>query len=92
MKAVVRANFDESVSAYDASERRTGRFTALAWLLAAKMSARADGPFATVLDARIGMGASTHVFAALDWESRSQSGANEIEAAPDDVFTVTAGT
>lgn len=36
MKAVVWANFDDSVSASDASERRSGRFTALARLLAAR--------------------------------------------------------
>lgn len=30
MKAAIRANFDESVTAYDAYERRTNRFTTLA--------------------------------------------------------------
>ncbi|MFB1066231.1 hypothetical protein [Natrinema sp. H-ect4] len=89
MKAIVRANFDDSVSA---SERRTGRFTVLSRLLAAKMSARTDGPFGTIVDASAGTGASTHVFAALDWESRSQSGANGIETALNDAFTVTTGT
>jgi len=63
MKAVVRTNFDDSVSAYDAYERRTGRFTALARLLAAEMATRADGPFASVLDAGAGTGVSTRVFA-----------------------------
>jgi len=63
MKAVVRTNFDDSVSAYDAYEQRTGRFTALARLLAAELSARADEPFDTVLDAGAGTGASTRVFA-----------------------------
>ncbi|OAQ52008.1 methyltransferase type 11 [Natrinema mahii] len=63
MKAVVRTNFDDSVSAYDAYERRTGRFTALAKLLAAELSARADSPVDTVLDAGAGTGVSTRVFA-----------------------------
>ncbi|MFB6179853.1 MAG: class I SAM-dependent methyltransferase [Halorientalis sp.] len=63
MKHVVRANFDASVSAYDAYERRTGRFTALARLLRAEMAAHSDGPLATVLDAGAGTGISTCVFA-----------------------------
>ncbi len=62
MKGAVRANFDESVTAYDAYERRTGRFTALARLLRAEMCQRAD-EFDTVLDAGAGTGISTRVFA-----------------------------
>jgi len=86
MKAVVRTNFDDSVSAYDAYEQRTGRFTALAKLLAAELSARADGPFDAVLDAGAGTGVSTRVFAeraqrtvALDI---SREMLRELEAAP----------
>ncbi|PCR88742.1 class I SAM-dependent DNA methyltransferase [Natrinema ejinorense] len=86
MKAVVRTNFDDSVSAYDAYERQTGRFTALARLLAAEMAARADGPFAAVLDAGAGTGVSTRVFAdrtqrtvALDI---SREMLRELESAP----------
>jgi len=63
MKAAVRTNFDDSVSAYDAYEQRTGRFTALAKLLAAELSARADSPVNAVLDAGAGTGVSTRVFA-----------------------------
>lgn len=63
MKNAVRRNFDESVDAYDAYERHTGRFTALARLLHAEMSARADEPLDTVLDAGAGTGISTRVFA-----------------------------
>lgn len=62
MKEVVRANFDDSVSAYDAYERRTGRFTALARLLRAEMSRRTD-VIETVLDAGAGTGVGTRVFA-----------------------------
>ncbi|MBZ6497031.1 class I SAM-dependent methyltransferase [Natrinema longum] len=86
MKAVVQTNFDDSVSAYDAYERQTGRFTALARLLAAEMSARVDGPFAAVLDAGAGTGVSTRVFAdraqrtvALDL---SREMVRELESAP----------
>lgn len=64
MKDVVRANFDASVSAYDAYERRTGRFSTLARLLRAEMSARIEGPLDAVLDAGAGSGASTDAFAA----------------------------
>ncbi|MFB6223767.1 MAG: class I SAM-dependent methyltransferase [Haloarcula sp.] len=63
MKDVVRANFDDSVDAYVTYEQRTGRFTALARLLAAEMSARTDTGFGTVLDAGAGTGVSTRVFA-----------------------------
>ncbi len=55
MKAVVRTNFDDSVTAYDAYEQRTGRFTALATLLAAELSARAtvrSSPSSTPVPAR----------------------------------------
>ena len=62
MKDVVRANFDASVSAYDAYERRTGRFTALARLLHAEMVAHVDGQFESVLDAGAGTGISTRAF------------------------------
>jgi len=62
MKDIVRANFDASVSAYDAYERRTGRFTALARLLHAEMAARVDGDLETVLDAGAGTGISTRAF------------------------------
>jgi SAM-dependent methyltransferase len=63
MKDAVRANFDASVSAYDAYERRTGRFSALARLLHAEMGSRVDGSLAAVLDAGAGSGVSTHAFA-----------------------------
>lgn len=59
MKDIVRANFDASVSAYEAYERRTGRFTALVRLLHAEMAARADGDLEAVLDAGAGTGVST---------------------------------
>lgn len=64
MKEVVRTNFDASVSAYDAYERRTGRFTALARLLYAEMAKRSAAPLDTVLDAGAGTGVSTCIFAA----------------------------
>jgi SAM-dependent methyltransferase len=64
MKEVVRENFDASVSAYEAYERRTGRFETLARLLDAELRARADGHLETVVDAGAGTGASTRVFAA----------------------------
>ena len=63
MKEVVRQNFDASVDAYTAYERRTNRFTALARLLAAEMGARTDGGLGTVLDAGAGTGVSTRVLA-----------------------------
>ncbi|MEF8842464.1 MAG: class I SAM-dependent methyltransferase [Haloarculaceae archaeon] len=63
LKAAVRANFDASVDAYEAYERRTGRFGALARLLVAEMTPRADGPLDVVLDAGAGTGISTAVFA-----------------------------
>jgi len=59
MKEVVRTNFDASVSAYEAYERRTGRFRALARLLDAEMRARHGSPIGRVLDAGAGTGAST---------------------------------
>jgi len=59
MKEVVRTNFDASVSAYEAYERRTGRFRALARLLDAEMRARHGSPMGRVLDAGAGTGAST---------------------------------
>jgi SAM-dependent methyltransferase len=59
MKAVVRSNFDESVSAYEAYERRTGRFAALARLLVSEMRVCASGGLDSVLDAGAGTGAST---------------------------------
>ena len=62
MKEAIRANFDESVTAYDAYERRTNRFTTLARLLRAEMAQRA-GEFDTILDAGAGTGVSTRVFA-----------------------------
>ncbi|RXK51317.1 class I SAM-dependent methyltransferase [Halorientalis pallida] len=62
MKRAVRANFDASVSAYDAYERRTRRFTALARLLQAEMRQRTDA-FDSILDAGAGTGISTRVFA-----------------------------
>lgn len=64
MKDVVRANFDASVDAYEAYERRTGRFAALARCLHAEMAARVEGPLDTVLDAGAGSGASTRAIAA----------------------------
>jgi len=60
MKQVVQRNFDASVSAYDAYERRTRRFSTLTRLLAAEMAARASG-FDRVLDAGAGSGVSTSV-------------------------------
>lgn len=63
LKDAVRANFDASVSAYEAYERRTGRFGSLARLLLAEMTARADGPLDAVLDAGAGTGISTAVLA-----------------------------
>jgi cyclopropane-fatty-acyl-phospholipid synthase len=62
MKEAVRTNFDDSVAAYDAYERRTNRFTTLARLLWAEMRERADD-VQTVLDAGAGTGVSTRVFA-----------------------------
>lgn len=62
MKKAIRANFDASVSAYDAFERRTGRFRTLARLLAAEMSHPARGGINDLLDAGAGTGASTTVF------------------------------
>jgi len=59
----IRANFDASVPAYEAHERCTGRFGALARLLRAEMSARADGPLEDLLDAGAGTGISTAVLA-----------------------------
>lgn len=61
MKDVVRGNFDESVSAYDAYERRTRRFSTLARLLWAEMSRQSERSLNTVLDAGAGTGASTWV-------------------------------
>ncbi|WP_255197916.1 methyltransferase domain-containing protein [Halorarius litoreus] len=58
MKRAIRANFDESASAYDAYEARTGRFAALAERLAAEME-----PRGRVLDAGAGTGASAAAFA-----------------------------
>jgi cyclopropane-fatty-acyl-phospholipid synthase len=63
LKDAVRTNFDASVDAYEAYERRTGRFASLARLLRAEMGARADGPLATLLDAGAGTGISTAVLA-----------------------------
>jgi SAM-dependent methyltransferase len=68
MKEAVRANFDESVTAYDAYERRTNRFTTLARLLRAEMARRA-GAFDAILDAGAGTGISTRVF--TDDENRT---------------------
>ena len=88
LKDAVRSNFDASVSAYEAYERRTGRFGSLARLLLAEVTVRADGPFETLLDAGAGTGISTAALAesgartvALD-VSRGMLGAN---AAPDRV-------
>ena len=61
LKDAIRANFDASVSAYDAYERRTGRFGSLSRLLLAEMTRHADGPFERVLDAGAGTGVSTDV-------------------------------
>jgi cyclopropane-fatty-acyl-phospholipid synthase len=59
MKDVVRANFDESPSAYEAYEARTGRFAALADRLVAAMA-----PHGRVLDAGAGTGAAADALAA----------------------------
>lgn len=64
MKEVVRENFDDSVSAYGAYERRTGRFETLTRLLDAEMRAHAEKGLETVVDAGAGTGASSRVFAA----------------------------
>ncbi|MEF8782134.1 MAG: class I SAM-dependent methyltransferase [Haloarculaceae archaeon] len=61
MKDAVRGNFDESVTAYDAYERRTRRFSSLARLLWAEMRRRSERSLDTVLDAGAGSGASTGV-------------------------------
>lgn len=61
MKDVVKRNFDASVSAYDAYERRTGRFSTLTRLLSTEMAAVADDD--RVLDAGAGTGVSTTVLA-----------------------------
>lgn len=63
LKDAVRANFDASVDAYEAYERRTGRFESLARLLSAEMTTLADGPLDVVLDAGAGTGISTAVIA-----------------------------
>lgn len=63
MKDVVRTNFDSSVDAYTAYERRTGRFRSLARLLSAEMSAHGERASAVILDAGAGTGTSTRVFA-----------------------------
>lgn len=70
MKEVVRENFDDSVPAYEAYERRTGRFETLARLLDSEMRARAGGALETVVDAGAGTGASTCVFAAGEGTKR----------------------
>lgn len=64
LKDAVRANFDASVSAYKAYERRTGRFGTLARLLLLEMTVRADGPLEMILDAGAGTGISTAVIEA----------------------------
>lgn len=86
MKDAVRANFDESVAAYDAYESRTRRFSTLARLLWAEMRRKSVGSLDTVLDAGAGTGASTDVLeegtttlVALDI-SREMLRANETEA------------
>ena len=63
LKDAVRTNFDASADAYEAYERRTGRFESLARLLLAEMTVRADGPLGVVLDAGAGTGISTAVIA-----------------------------
>lgn len=70
MKEVVRTNFDDSVPAYEAYERQTGRFEDLARLLDAELRARADRPLGTVVDAGAGTGASSRVFAAGEGTER----------------------
>lgn len=69
MKEVVRENFEQSPTAYDRYERRTGRFAALAGLLRDEMGAAHDGDFDRVLDAGAGTGASTKRFAASGRET-----------------------
>lgn len=59
MKDAVKRNFDASVSAYDAYERRTGRFSTLTRLLSAEMAA--VGKLHCALDAGAGTGVSTTV-------------------------------
>ena len=70
MKQVVRENFDASVPAYEAYERRTGRFETLARLLDAELRAGVDGSLETVVDAGAGTGASSRVFAAGEGTER----------------------
>jgi cyclopropane-fatty-acyl-phospholipid synthase len=76
LKDAVRANFDASVSAYGAYERRTGRFGTLARLLLAEMRTAADRPTETLLDAGAGTGISTTVLA----ESGSRTVALDLSA------------
>jgi cyclopropane-fatty-acyl-phospholipid synthase len=76
LKDAVRTNFDASVSAYGAYERRTGRFGTLARLLLAEMHAAAGRPLDTFLDAGAGSGISTAVLA----ESGSRTVALDLSA------------
>ena len=65
MKRAVQQNFDVSVAAYDAYERRTGRFSTLTRLLGAELRARTDTSFHRLLDAGAGTGVSTTVLAEI---------------------------
>lgn len=90
MKDIVRSNFDASVSAYEAYERQTGRFTALARLLHAAMSSRADAALETLLDAGAGTGVSTRVFAGAGLRTISLDISHEMLAEIDVAPTVEA--
>lgn len=57
MKRAVRENFEASVEAYDAYERRTGRFSTLARRLGEEMRRLRGGGFDRLLDAGAGTGA-----------------------------------
>lgn len=86
MKDAIKANFDESPTAYDEYERITGRFGALASRLHDEMAAHVDGPLERILDAGAGTGISSRAFAArsstpvaLDL-SRSMLASNPVDA------------
>jgi cyclopropane-fatty-acyl-phospholipid synthase len=63
MKDTVRRNFDASVSAYDAYEHLTGRFSTLTRLLWTEMASRGPESPGPILDAGAGSGVSTRELA-----------------------------
>jgi cyclopropane-fatty-acyl-phospholipid synthase len=76
LKDAVRSNFDASVSAYGAYERRTGRFGTLTRRLLAEMRAATGRPLDALLDAGAGTGISTAVLT----ESGSRTVALDLSA------------